>query len=199
MDPETHVGELAEAYALGALETDEREAVGAHIAYCPACLRRVGEVEETLLALERGNKLVKEPPGEAVVLPFPARPSMRWWAIPAIAAAFIIGFLFPHFSSQSNVAALAMIHSHFSHAQFSGAPGAPAAKVLYARDRSWYYVIVAGSRRFDVYGLQGLVETRLGTTEPRGSTSELFARSEMHFDRIELRDNGTVVEGAAIR
>jgi anti-sigma factor RsiW len=199
MDPEKHAGELAEAYALGALEADERDVVEAHIAQCPACSRRVGEAEEALLALERGTKLVKEPPGAAIVLPNVPRRAASWWALPAFAAAFILGLLFSHFSPQSNVATLAMIHSHFSHAQFSGAPGAPAAKVLYARDRSWYYVIVAGSRRFDVYGLQGRVAIRLGATEPRDATSELFARSEMRFDRIELRENANVVEGAAIR
>lgn len=197
MDPEMHVGELAEAYALGALEPTERNAVEGHIALCTECLRRVGEAEETLLALERASKVVKEPPGEGIVLPFAARSAISWWAIPAIAAAFIIGFLAPHFAPQSNVATLAMIQSHFSHAQFGG--NGPAAKVLYARDRSWYYVIVVGSRRFDVYGLQGSRATRLGATEPKGSTSELFVRSMLRFDRIELRASGATLESAAVR
>jgi len=86
------------------------------------------------------------------------------------------------------------IDSHFSHAQFSG--NGPPAKVIYARDRSWYYVIVSGSRRFEVYGLRGTQATRLGTTVPRGETSELFVRKQPRF---ELRDGATGIENASVR
>ncbi|MBV8196715.1 MAG: zf-HC2 domain-containing protein, partial [Candidatus Eremiobacteraeota bacterium] len=51
MIPNAHIGDDAELYAAGALTRDEHAAVDAHIAQCPDCLRRVGEAEETVLAL----------------------------------------------------------------------------------------------------------------------------------------------------
>lgn len=198
MESNVHVGEAAELYALGALDAFEQAEVEAHIGGCAECLRRVGEAEETLLALERGTKAVELPRNRGNVLPI-ARPrrTLTWWVPAAIAAAFILGWLIPRTASQPGVATLAMINSHFSHAQFSG--GGPPAKVIYARDRSWYYVIVSGSRRFDVYGLRGASATRLGTTTARGTTSELFVQRQPRFERVDLRDGTALVESASIR
>jgi hypothetical protein len=198
MESNLHVGEAAELYALGALDAREQAEVEAHIAGCAECLRRVGEAEETLLALERGSKAVAAPRSRGNVLPM-ARPrrTFTWWVPAAIAAAFILGWLIPRSASQPGVATLAMINSHFSHAQFSG--GGPPAKVIYARDRSWYYVIVSGSRRFDVYGIRATQSTLLGTTSPRSETSELFVRGQPRFERVDLRDGTALVESASIR
>lgn len=197
MEPDVHVGDAAELYALGALSEREQAELEAHIAECAACLRRVGEAEETLLALERGNKAIDSPRSPANVLPM-ARPrkAFAWWIPAAIAAAFVLGWLVPRVAYQPGVATLAMINSHFSHAQFSG--HGPAAKVIYARDRSWYYVIVSGRRRFDVYGVHGTQSTRLGTTAARGETSELFVQRQPAFGRIELRADSGLVESASI-
>ncbi|HEY2554778.1 MAG TPA: zf-HC2 domain-containing protein [Candidatus Cybelea sp.] len=198
MDSSGHIGEAAELYALGALDEHEQAEVEAHVARCAACLRRVGEAEETLLALERGSKAIDPPRSRANVLPM-ARPrtAFAWWMPAAIAAAFVLGLLLPRAVSQPGAATLAMINSHFSHAQFSG--NGPPAKVIYARDRSWYYVIVSGSRRFDVYGVRGTQATRLGTTAARGETSELFIQRPGAFARVELRAGAGFVESASIR
>jgi hypothetical protein len=197
MEPDVHIGETADLYAFGLLDERERGEVEAHIAQCATCLRRVGEAEETLLALEREHKPVRMPSAGGNVLPIaPRRINPAWWIAPAIAAAFVLGFLFPRHTPQTSVATLAMIESHFSHAQFNGT--GPPAKVIYARDRSWYYVIVSGNHRFDVYGIHGATATRLGTTAPAGATSELFKRSNVPFDRIELRGRSGAIEGASI-
>ena len=116
---------------------------------------------------------------------------------PAIAAAFVLGFLFPRPATQNSVPTLAMIESHFSHAQFNGT--GPPAKVIYARDRSWYYIIVSGNHRFDVYGIRGGAATPLGATRVNGNAGELFVKESKRFDRIELRDRGQTVESAAIK
>jgi hypothetical protein len=198
MESEMHVGELGELYAAGALDERERAVVEAHVARCDACLRRLGEAEETVLALERGSKIADEVRFAGKPLGFVQRRSWGWTVL-AVAAALIVGFLVPHSTPQQNPAMLAMIHSHFSHAQFSGTASAPAAKVLYARDRSWYYVIVEGAHRYDVEGLANGRVTSLGATEPNGATSELFSQAKMGFDRLELRDRGTPIESARIR
>jgi len=193
MDPEAHIGDNAELYAVGLLDDDEQAVVEAHVAHCATCLRRVGEAEETVLALEHGNAPARPQP-----LPL-ARASRNWWALPAIAAALIVGLLIPRPSSQQNSATLAMIHSHFSHAQFAGSTGVPSAKVLYARDRSWYYVIVQGAHRYQVYGIRSGQSSQLGTTRPDRDVSELFVRKGARYDRLELCDRGKPVETASIR
>lgn len=198
MEPEMHVDELAELYALGELDERESARLEAHIAQCAACLRRVGEAEETVLALESATKPIANSAAEARSLDR-RRPPVWWWAVPAIAAAFVIGLLLPRPAPEANRATLAMIHSHFAHAQFSGAAGAPPAKVIYARDRSWYYVIVDSRARFDVYGLAGARASLLGTTENAGAASELFVRAANRLDRLQLRSEGKTLEEAAVR
>jgi hypothetical protein len=197
MEFEMHVGELAELYAAGMLDERERASVEAHVAQCAECLRRVGEAEETVLALERRFKTSDAMPSlRRLTL---ARAPASWWVAPAIAAALLVGWLLPRPGSPTNPATFAMVHSHFNHAQFTGAAGAPSAKVLYARDRSWYYVIVDGRHRLDVYGITGAQATALGTTSPNGNTSALFSPARVPFERVELRNRGTLVETAAIR
>lgn len=196
---ESHIGDAAELYAIGALSEEERAQVDAHVAQCNECLRRVGEAEETVLALERVNVPAARARRQGNVLPFRRRAVSSWWiAGVAAAAAFVLGFLLPHRPSQTELATVAMLNSHFAHAQFTGA-GAPTAKVLYARDRSWYYVIVNGTHRYDVDGVSNGEARNIGATQPRGATSELFVKPSGRFDSIELRDAGRLVETAAIR
>jgi len=196
MPANEHIGEAAELYAAGQLDPAEIAAIEAHAAGCEACLRRLGEAEETVLALERVSAPVAIPVASNV-LQFPRRGLSPWWFVPAMAAALLVGILWPRAQPQYNVATLAMVNGHFSHAQFAGT--GPRAKVLYARDRSWYYVIVAGSERYDVYGVAGSDRISLGTTTPSGSTSELFVRSKLRFDKLQLQGNGAVSTSAVIR
>jgi hypothetical protein len=133
-----------------------------------------------------------------VVVPLARRGVPAWWIPAAAAAALILGLLFGRGQGPApNPATLAMIHSHFAHAQFAGT--GPAAKAIYARDRSWYYVIVSGTNRFGVYGVAAGQATYLGDTRRSGATSELFARVKRRFDRLDLRDGARTVESAAIR
>ncbi len=161
-----------------ALSMREQAEVDAHVAECPECLRRLGEAERdgARVGTRQRCGVVAGGCGSGGV---------------------ILGFVVPHAARRSNIATLAMIHSHFSHAQFSGT--GPAAKALYARDRSWYYVIVTGSSRYEVYGIRSGRTTDLGITQPQGATSELFARVASRFDQIQLRVAGRTMESAAIR
>ncbi len=198
MERESHIGESAELYALGSLDRDERAAIDRHVAGCPECLRRLGEAEETVLALERAVRPLAAPRQGGAPLPFERRGISAWWLAPAVAAALVLGLIFARQQPQSDPATLAMITSHFAHSQFTST-GGPSAKVIYARDRSWYYVIVAGTYRYAVYGVRDGESTPLGAIDPSGSTSRLFKRSAVAFDRIELRDGARTVETAAIR
>jgi anti-sigma factor RsiW len=198
-----HIGDAAELYALGQLDRAERAAVDQHLTHCDDCLRRVGEAEETALALEQ------------CFIPLPAPPELgrrmrfgRVRAFPiaaALAAAFLIGLL-PSVplmlqrasQSQRDVAMVAMLNSHFNHSQFSGAASAPLAKVIYDRAHTWLYIVVDGAHRYDVYAHNGTAEMLLGTTQPNGSTSELFVKAPPALDGAELHDGASIVERAKV-
>jgi anti-sigma factor RsiW len=196
MQADQHIGESAELYAVGALEPQERATVETHIAHCAECLRRVGEAEETVLALERANVVDPSATHAGTRLAF-GRRSLAWLLPLTAAAAFILGLLFPRPAPQNDFATLAMIGSHFSHAQFVGS--GPPAKVIYARDHSWYYVIVEGRHRYGVYGVARYAEVKLGETAPVGRTSELFTRGSGTYERLELRESNAALGAATIR
>ena len=196
---DAHIGDNAELYALGSLVDLDRQRVEAHVANCEDCLRRLGQAEETVLGLE--NETPEVPlPADAQAPEFRASRIPRWWLeAVAVAAALVIGFLLPRpvASPTHGAAQVAMLHSHFNHSQFVG--NGPLAKVLYSRDRSWFYVVVEGSHTYTVTGVSPKGTTQLGTTEPRDGTSELFVRHTERFSRIELNDGTQIVESAQIR
>ncbi|MBD5605730.1 MAG: zf-HC2 domain-containing protein [Candidatus Eremiobacteraeota bacterium] len=78
-----HIDDDAELYALGALETSERDAVDAHLATCDACTRRVADAERTVGALGSlawGGTVAPSPRSDA-------RTSVRWSVVAAVLAA----------------------------------------------------------------------------------------------------------------
>ncbi len=203
---ELHIGDLAELYVLGTLDAGEHAAVEAHIATCMQCLRRVGEAEETLLALERGDLAEPTPEFLDRRMRFAAPPARRYAALAlAAAAGLVLGLLtmVPSYlrTQETQHALVAMIESHFNHAQFApiGKSSAPPAKVIYARDRSWLFIVANGSERYAVYAVNGSAARRLGDLQSQGSTSSLFIEHAPPADAVELRDGETIVERAALR
>jgi hypothetical protein len=199
-----HVDELAELYALGALAESEAAAVERHGAQCTRCARRIGEAEETVLALERECAAQQPPDALGTRLPF-ERHAASWWRFAAaLAAGIVIGIgvtiVQPRPGPQSQQVVTAMIRSHFSHAQFAPlASGAPDAKVIYAHDRGWLYVIATGSEAYEVDAVNGSSRTPLGTLLPDGSVSTLFVDRRITALTLELSDHGRVVERAMLR
>ncbi len=194
---DAHIGENAELYAIGSLDELERQRVDAHVANCADCLRRLGQAEETVLGLERETQAAPVAAGTRAPQFRTWRLSGWWMGVVGAAAALVIGYFLPHRAPPYDVAQVAMLHSHFNHAQFVG--HGPLAKVIYARDRSWYYVVVEGSHTYDVEGVGAGARIPLGALAPRTGTSELFVRRMPRLDRIELRDGSTVIETAEIR
>jgi anti-sigma factor RsiW len=199
---ERHLDDLAELYALGELSADEAAFVESHIAECAQCLQQVGEAEETVLALERQYAKQSPPDLLGKRLRFEQRAPAPWWRFAGAAAAGLVlglGILWPQMQrgDESQRAIDAMIHSHFSHAQFAAlAPGAPDAKVIYARDRSWLYVVASGRHDYEVDAVQGSSRTTLGTLHAEGRVSTLFIDHPTSATQIELVDRGKDVERA---
>jgi hypothetical protein len=203
---EPHVGELAELYALGALDERERAAVETHVADCPVCLRRVGQAEETLLVLEAGAR-PRTPPRlrELRLTASESRIPMLLRLGAALAAGIVLGILtmLPAYrrAQSTQPALVAMVQSHFSHAQFApvGARQAPPAKAIYARDRSWLFIVAQGNASYGVYAVGPSSVRELGQLHPSGTTSTLFVNERVPEGSIELRAGNDVVERAALR
>ncbi len=203
-----HLGEEAELYPLGLLDEEAARNVERHIAECSACAERVAQAQSVAASLAAALPAAEPSPSLerrllAAARPRPERRPFDARAWMAIAAALLIGFtigiagLFRAAPSAHEVATVAMVESHFNHAQFVGA--GPPAKVIYARDRSWVYVIVAASRRYDVYAVQGAQARLIGSTQPDQTTSETFISYPGALDELQLRDGAAVVETAKVR
>jgi Putative zinc-finger len=204
---EPHIGELAELHALGLLDEDERAQVEAHVAGCAVCRRRVGEAEETILALESGVTAQTPPRMRELHLtaPHQSRVPRLVQLGAALAAGLVLGVLSMFAASRHaqdlQPALVAMVQSHFEHAQFApvGTGAAPSAKAIYARNRSWVFVIARGSDTYDVYAVGALSARKLGQLHPSGSASTLFVNTRVPEPLIELREGARVIERAAIR
>jgi hypothetical protein len=202
-DAGRHLGELAELYALGALEPLERTQVEAHAAQCATCTRALAAAESTVAALDDAFVPQLEPPerlaariaaSAAVVVPLAPRRAPRpaawrargFYATAAglLLAAGIGGGAFIEHSADVRQAAhdsavLATIATaHFNHVTFTAhAAAVPVSKVLYARDGAWFYVVIAGSTcDCRVIARSAAGERDLGRPDVRGSTATLFVR-----------------------
>lgn len=200
----THVGENAELYALGQLSEAERAHLESHVRECGECASRVGEAESTVLRLieteSAGNAIPLHRPGSWHT---PRTRAYAPWigALAAIAAAFILGLLVPKGVSPPQPAVeTAMLEGHFLHAAFvPDIAGAPAAKVIYARDGAWYYVLVAAaSRPLHVVLVSGTARHDVASIAPGSSTRSAFIRENGRFDAVEIDDDGAAVATAKL-
>jgi hypothetical protein len=198
-----HFGEDLELYALGDLDERERVAIEAHASVCAECARRLGEAEETLATMSSLLPAYRAP----VRRPSIWKPTARV----AVAAAFVAGLLVATFTlafinvgggSNDDVRAqIAMTHAHFEHVELKPVAGAaPSAKVVYAQDRSWIYVIVDDGRsgyRLLSTGPSGTRE--LGALVAHGGSSSVFIEHPPGPDTLELAFGDSIVARGTLR
>lgn len=188
-----HIGEDAELYALGELDSDLRERLERHVRVCGECAHRVGEAESTVLRLIEAQAI---PAG--ALRPFRVRDPQAWRWAAAIAAAFVLGLL-PWLGSalrpaappaSQEVAMNAMLHSHFQHTQFvNDAPGAPPAKVIFGRTGGWIYVLAGpGDAPLSVVTVAGGARTTVATLAPAKQTRAAFVPISTRIDEVDLLD-----------
>src|SRR6185312_3603131 len=181
-----------ELYALGQLDAGESERIERHVRACGECARRVGAAESTVLRLIEAQATDFQ---SRALRPFAAQSSPVWRWAAAIAAAFVLGLL-PWlaslrpapFSSAPQLAMTAMLHGHFQHAQFvADAPGAPPAKLIYARAGEWIYVLAApGETELSVVTTAGGKETTVATLAPSAQTRAAFVPLSARIDEVLL-------------
>jgi hypothetical protein len=220
-----HVGENAELYALGALDPQERANLERHLANCLSCTREVGQAEAAVAMLDDATiPQVAPPPALAQriaasaaalaaskVVPLRRAPSWHVQQLGLAASIALVvglggGIAFDrstggsHAATRDEDAIKTIAASHFLHATFASlVPGAPTAKVLYARDGSWYYVIVddnvadchvvARSAGGDVDG---------GSLVAGTQTSTLFVHPAVRPRSLELVRGGRVIATATL-
>jgi len=174
-----HVGDDAELYVLGDLDSAARVRIERHVRICAECARRLGDAESAILRLIEAQ--AAQVP--ATLRPFRAHSSAGAWRwAGAIAAAFVLGLL-PWLltlrsaaPSAQRLAMTAMLDSHFQHAQFvADAAGAPPAKVIYGRDGRWLYVLAApGTTALSVVTVTSSAKKTVATLEPAAKTRATF-------------------------
>jgi hypothetical protein len=156
---------------------------------------RLIEAEADAAALLRGRR------------PSFAAPRPSW--IVAAAAAFVFGLLPWVISSlhdRSNAGAAAsgqaavtaMLAGHFAHAPFvARAQNAPPAKVIYAREGGWIYVIAgAGPDPLDIVVSHSGRSTAVGRLPSSSGVRSTFIALPGRVDEVVLRDRGVVIESA---
>jgi anti-sigma factor RsiW len=216
---DAHVADQVEPYALGTLDEAERAAVDAHIAGCDACLRLVGRAEETVASLTSTLPRLRPPAGLGARLmnsagvatgQGPARTSLlrfRAFAPLATAAALALalgGTLVQNQSmrgelAQENGALTHVVHAHFLHVTMTPGRGeAVAAKVLFARDGSWIYVLAdRPPPGVHVVATVAGVERDLGPLVSQDAVSSLFADVEKP-SAVTLRDGARTIASALL-
>ena len=199
-----HLGEDAELYALGSLGDGDRARVERHVLACDDCAKRVGDAEATVLRLIESDAAQPQVPREPE-LRFAARFPSRW--ILAVAAAFVLGLLpwgitalrstgGPTPGGEQVVAA--MLAGHFTHVPFvARVPGAPAAKVIYAREGGWIYVIAgAGTDALEIAVLRGGRSTTVGGLAPSDGVRSRFIALPGRVDAVVLLERGAAIASA---
>jgi hypothetical protein len=216
MTPDLHVAEMAELYALGTLDPEERARVDAHVATCAACERALGEAEATVTMLDDLTVARATPParlgrriaasaqaGSPARVAGRSRATFTGWYATAASVAFVLGIgggitadrmATAGKSNGADDRALATLATaHFLHESFrADTPGAPVAKVIYARDGGWLYVIVdAPDCRCRIVAGSGAGQRDLGPPLQHGSTSTLFVEAAGRPSTLRLVRDGT--------
>jgi anti-sigma factor RsiW len=219
-----HIGDSAALYALGALEPAEHARIDAHVAGCDACLRELGRAEEAVATLDDASLPRIEPPAElgrrlsASAAPqasrlVPRQAHVARWSMAAAACLiFITGLYGVALFRQSadlraavkgdDLAFATIATSHFKHESFvAREPGAPAAKVLYAPDGAWFYVVVdSGACACRVVAHSAAGERDLGAPQSRVTTSTLLIRDFPRPLSLDLvREGGSPIGGVSLK
>jgi hypothetical protein len=210
----THEGcaDLAELYALGALDDGERAAMDVHVQECPVCAQLVGAAERdvALIASQEPQRAAPPELGWRIETALTGRRRPSWTIPAAVAAALLVGLLpSMYLWSQNDAMHRAMVAQNAaierlaagSHrmAHFQTMPGMPPADVIYAPDGSWYFVVVHGiDRTLSVAWMHDGQRTMLGDAVPRGNIASLYLPKSHPMDRLALMDGDRIVAVATL-
>lgn len=209
-----HLGEDAELYSLGILDDAAVRKVEHHIALCPACAKRVAQAQTAAASLAAALPAAVPSPAlkrrlHESIRPRPRAaihyPNVFRFAVAAVIALTLIGLSWQTLVlrgrlATQDVALVTMVHSHFNHVSMSPAsPNPVAAKILYARDGSWIYIIAdkpGGPLHAIASTATGAAD--LGVLASAGETATLLFRPHERIRSIILQRAGTNVATATL-
>jgi hypothetical protein len=213
-----HLGDDAELYPLGVLDDDAARDVERHIAGCTICAARVSQagitaasLASTLPAAEPSAALdgrirdAARTPQARATNARRSRPNFLGLALAALFALAFIGLGWKTLALRGqldadDLALVTVVHSHFNHVSMSPQSANPvAAKVLYARDGSWIYIIAdtpGGTLRAVAHAGSQTID--LGTLSGSGRTATLLFHPAARIDSLSLERDGTDVASAAL-
>jgi hypothetical protein len=207
-----HLGEDAELYPLGVLDDDAARNVERHVASCSECAERVAQAQAVAGSLAAALPQATPSPALERRLREAVRPQQsakrRASLFPfALAAAFALAFLggwqalvLRERLAAEDVALVTMVHSHFNHVSMSPQSRNPvAAKVLYARDGSWVYIIAdkpGGLLHAIARTAAGAAD--LGALASAGETATLLVHPRERIRSITLQRAGMDVAAATL-
>lgn len=209
-----HLGENAELYPLGILDDDAVRDVERHIALCDACAERVSQAQRAAASLAAALPAASPSPAlerrlrDSIRPPLGAakgHPSIFRFALAAAVALIFLGLGWQTLVLQQrlkaeDIALVTMVHSHFNHVSMSPESENPvAAKILFARDGSWIYIIAdkpGGS-------LHAIAETPTGTIDlgvltSTGETASLLVHPRERIRSMVLQRAGQNVASARL-
>jgi hypothetical protein len=190
-----HLDDDAELYALGLTDRERDAEIEAHLAACGACRARVVAAESAAASLA------------AALPPMPAAaPRRAWWTAVATAAAVVFAATAAFEGTTAHTASTelartdaalgAIASSHFGHTTLASEPNV-VAKVLYARDGSWIYIVAqnAPPGAHVVLG-RGAASRDLGALDA-GAPATLFVRAPGRAAEISVLAGDRVVAHGA--
>ncbi|MFY9664941.1 MAG: hypothetical protein WAK19_10860 [Candidatus Cybelea sp.] len=209
-----HLGEDAELYPLGILDDDTARDVERHVALCSECAERVAQAQAVAASLAAALPVASPSPALERRLREAARPqlgaarapaSIFRFALAAAVALILLGFgwqtvVLRQRLAAEDVALVTMVHSHFNHVSMSPQSANPvAAKILYARDGTWIYIIAdkpGGPLRAVAHTPAGAAD--LGALGSAGQTATLLVHPRERIRSITLQRAGTTVASAKL-
>jgi anti-sigma factor RsiW len=210
---EHHLGEDAELYPLGILDDDAARNVELHIALCSECAQRVAQAQAVATSLAAALPLATPSPAlerrlrESARLQPSAKPRASLFRF-ALAAAFALALFGLGWQTlvlrerlqSDDVALVTMVHSHFNHVSMAPESASPvAAKILYARDGSWVYIIAdKPGGALHAIARTAAATTDLGALTSTGETATLLVHPREHIVSIVLQRGGSNVASARL-
>jgi len=205
-----HAGDVAELYALGALDEVQRRRVDAHLRTCAQCRTLVGAAERDV-AFVASMEPRHDPPPQLEAKIDAALAARAPWPLPlAIAAAIVIGLMPAAYLWSVNRALHATVLAQTAamqrlaagphrHADFQPMQPSPPAEVMYGSDGSWYLIVVHDARKaLAVAWMHDGERTTLGYAAPNGSVAMLYLPKSHRMDRLALMDGDRIVAQATL-
>jgi hypothetical protein len=205
-----HLGDEAELFALGALADAERAVVARHVGLCAACRERVAEAELVMASLAAAVPAAEPSASLGRRLRASARGGRpRNVAVLAFAATVALAFvglgsqtlLLSNREAAEDRALATIVDSHFNHVSaVARGNGGVTAKVLYARDGAWIFVIARTreSGTLHAFARTPAADVDLGALATSGETASLLVRPASRIGTVAIKRGDTEVATAVL-